>query len=98
MDEVLALSNMAFPLYHNSKKSYTWITFIIFILHCLINTKLNLCRVYKVKDKTRGATWIPEFVHYQRTIGVDHVHITMLDTFIRDRGFKAHQYGTFVVQ
>ena len=58
----------------------------------------NFTVVTCVKVHDKGATWILEFVHYQRTIGVDHVHITMLDTFIRDGGFKAHLYGTFVVQ
>ena len=50
----------------------------------------NFTVVTCVKVHDKGATWLPEFVRYQRTIGVDHVHITMLDTFIRDGGLKAH--------
>ena len=42
----------------------------------------------KVHDK--GVTWLPEFVRYQKTIGVDHVHVNILDTFIKDGGLKAH--------
>ena len=36
----------------------------------------------------RGA-WLRQFVRYQNTIGVDHVHINILDTFIKDGGLKA---------
>ena len=41
----------------------------------------------KVHDK--GVTWLPEFIRYQRTLGVDHVHVNVLDTFIKDGGLQA---------
>ena len=50
----------------------------------------NFTVVTCVKVHDKGATWIPEFICYQRTIGVDHVHITVLDTFVKNREFKAH--------
>lgn len=50
----------------------------------------------KVHDK--GATWLPEFIQYQRTIGVDHVHVNFLDTFIRDGGLKAHLAHPYLAQ
>ena len=33
--------------------------------------------------------WLPEFIRYQKTTGIDHVHINILDTFIKDGGLKA---------
>ena len=30
--------------------------------------------------------WLREFVRYQQTIGIDHVHINILDTFLNDGG------------
>ena len=50
----------------------------------------------KVHDK--GVTWLPEFVQYQKTIGVDHVHVNILDTFIKDGGLKTHLNNPFVAQ
>ena len=44
------------------------------------------------KAHNRNVTWLPEFVRYQRTLGVDHVHINILDTFIKDGGL--HHYMT----
>lgn len=34
----------------------------------------------------KRVTWLPQFVRYQRTIGVDHIHINILDTYIKDGG------------
>ena len=34
----------------------------------------------------KRVTWLPQFVRYQKTIGVDHVHINILDTYIKDGG------------
>ena len=34
-------------------------------------------------------TWLREFIRYQKTTGIDHVHINILDTFIKDGGLKA---------
>ena len=50
----------------------------------------------KVHDK--GVTWLPEFVRYQKTIGVDHVHVNILDTFIKDGGLKAHLMDSNLAQ
>ena len=50
----------------------------------------------KVHDK--GITWLPEFVRYQKTIGVDHVHVNILDTFIKDGGLKAHLMDSNLAQ
>ena len=58
----------------------------------------NFTVVTCVKVHDKGATWLPEFIRYQRTIGVDHVHITMLDTFIKDGGFKAHLTDPYLAQ
>jgi len=49
---------------------------------------ISIVTCTKVHDK--GVTWLPEFVRYQKTIGVDHVHVNILDTFIKDGGLKAH--------
>ena len=39
----------------------------------------------------KKVTWLREFIRYQKTIGIDHVHINIiLDTFIKDGGLKAH--------
>ena len=59
----------------------------------------NFTVVTCVKVNDKGATWLPEFVRYQRTIGVDHVHIMMLDTFIKDGGLdKAHLADSYLAQ
>ena len=39
------------------------------------------------KAHSRGVTWLPEFLRYQKTLGVDHVHLAVLDAFIKDKGF-----------
>ena len=39
------------------------------------------------KAHNREVTWLPEFLRYQKTLGVDHVHLTVLDQFIKDKGF-----------
>ena len=49
--------------------------------------KHNLTVVTCTKAHNRGVSWLPEFIRYQNTIGVDHVHLSMLDTFIKDNGF-----------
>ena len=50
----------------------------------------------KVHDK--GVTWLPEFVRYQKTLGVDHVHINILDTFIKDGGLQTHLKDPYLAQ
>ena len=39
------------------------------------------------KAYNRGVTWLPEFLRYQKTLGVDHIHLAVLDEFIKDNGF-----------
>ena len=39
------------------------------------------------KAYNRNVTWLPEFLRYQKTLGVDHVHLAILDEFIKDNGF-----------
>ena len=34
----------------------------------------------------KKVAWLREFVRYQKTIGVDHIHINILDTFVNDGG------------
>ena len=48
----------------------------------------NFSVVVCTKAHTRGVTWLPEFLRYQKTLGVDHVHLTILDEFIKDEGFR----------
>ena len=50
----------------------------------------NFTVVTCTKVHNKNVTWLPEFVRYQKTIGVDHVHMNILDTFIKDGGLKAH--------
>ena len=37
----------------------------------------------------KKVAWLQQFVRYQKTTGIDHVHINILDTFIKDGGFQA---------
>ena len=48
----------------------------------------NITVVTCSKAHDKGVTWLPEFVRYQKTIGVDHVHVNIVDTFIKDGGLK----------
>ena len=52
----------------------------------------NFTIVTCTKAHDKHVTWFPEFVRYQKTIGVDHVHISILDTLIKDGGF--HDFMT----
>ena len=52
--------------------------------------KHNFSIVVCTKAHNRKVSWLPEFLRYQKTLGVDHVHLTVLDTFIKDGGF--HDY------
>ncbi len=49
--------------------------------------KYNFTTVTCSKVHNRKATFIHEFVQYQKTLGVDHVHFSILDHFITDKGF-----------
>lgn len=40
------------------------------------------------KVLSRNVSWLPEFLRYQKTLGVDHIHLSILDTFIKDGGFR----------
>jgi len=48
----------------------------------------NVSSVVCTKVLSRGVSWLPEFLRYQKSLGVDHVHIAILDTFIKDGGFR----------
>ena len=48
----------------------------------------NVTSVVCTKALSRGVSWLPEFLRYQKTLGVDHVHVAILDTFIKDQGFR----------
>ena len=37
---------------------------------------------------SRSANYIPEFIRYQKTLGVDHVHMNLMEDFIEDGGFN----------
>ena len=47
----------------------------------------NISVVVCTKAYNRGVTWLPEFLRYQKALGVDHVHLAVLDEFIKDNGF-----------
>ena len=40
------------------------------------------------KVHNKGVSWFPEFLRYQKTLGVDHIHLQVLDKFITDEGFQ----------
>ena len=50
----------------------------------------------KVHDKK--APWIREFIQYQKTLGLDHVDFSVLDTFIKDGGYDQLVLGDSVVR
>ena len=56
----------------------------------------NFTVVTCTKIHNSGASWIKEFIRYQQTIGVDHVHINILDTFIKDGGMERLVSNPFV--
>ena len=39
------------------------------------------------KAHDKHAPWIREFIQYQKTVGVDHIDFSVLDTFIKDDGY-----------
>ena len=39
------------------------------------------------KVHNKGVSWFPEFLRYQKTLGVDHIHLHLLDKYIKDNGF-----------
>ena len=39
------------------------------------------------KIHNKHAPWFREFIQYQKTIGVDHIHFSVLDLFIKDGGY-----------
>ena len=48
----------------------------------------NFTIVTCTKMHDRGTSFIHEFIQYQETLGVDHVHISILDLFIKNKGFE----------
>ena len=51
--------------------------------------KYNFSVVTCTEAHNKKVTWLQEFIRYQKTIGIDRVHINILDTFIKDSGLKA---------
>jgi len=58
----------------------------------------NISVVTCTKAFNKEVTWLPEFVRYQKTIGVDHVHVNIIDTFIKDGGLRAHLMNSNLMQ
>ena len=58
----------------------------------------NISVVTCTKAYNKGVAWLPEFIRYQKTIGVDHVHVNILDRFIKDGGLKAHLMKSNLMQ
>ena len=50
----------------------------------------NLTVLTCVKVWNRNVPWLREFVQYQKTLLVDHVHVIMLEHFVKDGGFRDH--------
>jgi len=48
--------------------------------------KPDVSVVVCTKIHTKEIAWLPEFLKYQRTLGVDHIHMAVLDEFIKDGG------------
>ena len=48
----------------------------------------NFTTVTCTKIHDRRVPFFHEFVQYQKTLGVDHVHVSILDLFIKDKGFQ----------
>ncbi len=44
------------------------------------------------------APWIKEFIQYQRTLGVDHIEFSVLDSFIKDDGYDKRVLNDPVVR
>ena len=59
----------------------------------------NISAVTCTKVLSKGVSWLPEFLRYQKTLGVDHIHIAILDKFIKDGGFhKILENDTFYIK
>lgn len=50
----------------------------------------NFTVVTCTKVHNKKVAFFPEFIKYQKTIGVDHVHVSIPDTFIMDGGLQYH--------
>lgn len=50
--------------------------------------KYNFTVATCTKAFNSKVTYLSEFVRYQRTLGVDHVHLSVLDEFVRDGSFQ----------
>ena len=48
----------------------------------------NFTTVTYTKIHDRRVPFFHEFVQYQKILGVDHVHVSILDLFIKDKGFQ----------
>ena len=52
--------------------------------------KHNFTVVTCTKVHNKKAAYFAEYINYQKTIGVDHVHVSIPDTFIMDGGLQHH--------
>ena len=50
----------------------------------------NFTVVTCTKVHNKKAAFFPEYIKYQKTIGVDHVHVSIPDTFVMDGGLQHH--------
>ncbi len=48
----------------------------------------NVSVVVCSKAHNKKAPWFREFIQYQRTLGVDHIDFSVLNTFINDNGYE----------
>ena len=48
----------------------------------------NITSVVCTKALSREVPWLPKFLRYQKTLGVDHAHVAVSNTFIEDGGYR----------
>ena len=60
--------------------------------------RYNFTVVTCTKVHDGNAAWTREFVKYQEAVGVDHVHINAMDTFIKDGGMRSLASDEFVAR
>ena len=90
-------SSEAFIVFQNAKNSPIYSAISEFPLMFPAPTRLPLTDpeeydfsvVTCTEAHNNKVTWLPQFVRYQKTIGVDHVHINILNTYIKDGGLKS---------
>ena len=83
----------SFLLYHNKSTNILMRVYsndVVVVPAPRVTPKSNssITSVVCTKALSRGVPWLPEFLRYQKTLGVDHVHVAVLDTFIEDGGYR----------